>query len=80
MGLTQVVTTGTDRTVLPESETLTLRQQIQQALVKAGLLATLDPATVERYASHAGTRRLSPLKIGGKPVSEIIVLNRVYSW
>ena len=55
----------------------TLRQRVKQALANVGLLATLDPATtVERYASRAGQRRLSPLKIGGKPVSEIIVEER----
>ena len=61
---------------LPESETPTLRQQIQQALANAGLLAVLDPATVERYASRVTQTRLSPLKIGGKPVSEIIIEER----
>jgi len=114
MGLTQVVTTNTDRTIqlpkrfvdrldiragqeliiqvveeaglilvfpsrrphLPESETPTLRQRVRQALAKAGLLVTLDPAAVKRYTSRAGPRRLSPLKIGGQPVSEIIVEER----
>jgi len=61
---------------LPESETPTPRQQVRQALANAGLLAALAPATAKRYASHAGQRRLSPLKIGGKPVSEIIVEKR----
>ena len=61
---------------LPESKMPTLRQRVQQALTNAGLLATLNPATVERYASRAGQQRLSPLKIGGKPVSEIIVEER----
>lgn len=61
---------------LPESETTTLRQRVQQSLANAGLLVTLDPATVERYVSRARPRRLSPLKIGGKPVSEIIVEER----
>ena len=54
----------------------TLRQRVQQALANASLLATLDPATVKRYTPLAETERLSPLKIGGKPISEIIVEER----
>jgi len=116
MGLTQMVTTDTDRTIqlpkrfvdrlgirageelivqlvedaglilvfpsrrprLPESETPTLRQRVQRALANAGLLVTLDPATIERYVYRAGQRRLSPLKIGGQPVSETIVDERSF--
>jgi antitoxin component of MazEF toxin-antitoxin module len=59
-----------------EAEIPASRQQVQQALANAGLLATLDPATVRRYAPLAKQQRLSPLKIGGKPVSEIIVEER----
>lgn len=54
----------------------TPRQQVQQALANMSLLATLDPATVKRYAPPARQGRLSPLKIGGKPVSEIIIEER----
>jgi len=54
----------------------TPRQQVQLALANAGMLATLDPATVKRYAPPKRPERLSPLKIGGKPVSEIIVEER----
>lgn len=59
-----------------ESAMPTPRQQVKQALANARLLATLDPATAKRYVPPAKTGRLSPLKIGGKPVSEIIVEER----
>lgn len=64
------------RSHLPDSEMPTARQRVQQALANAGLLATLDPTTIERYASRAERPRLSPLKVGGKPASEIIVEER----
>ena len=57
------------------SRTSTPRQRVQQALADAGLLATLDPAMLRQDIPRAG-QRLSPLEIGGKPVSQVIVEER----
>jgi antitoxin component of MazEF toxin-antitoxin module len=76
-GLILVFPSRRDRRPRPtESGRATLRRQVQQALENAGLLAPLDPEIVKQYVPRAGQQRLSPLKIGGKPVSEIIVEER----
>lgn len=72
-GLILVFSPRRDRRSL--SRTGTPRQRVQQALADAGLLATLDPAMIGPGILRA-SQRLSPLKIGGKPVSQVIVEER----
>lgn len=74
-GLILVFPSRRDRRSPMESRVPTLRQRVQQALADAGLLATLAPAMLEQSIPRAG-QRLSPLKIGGKPVSKVIVEER----
>jgi len=59
-----------------EQARITPRQQVEHILAEVGLLVTLDPEMVRRYTSRAARRRVSPLRIGGKPTSEIIIEER----
>lgn len=57
-----------------EAAPLTPRQQVEQVWAKAGLVVSPAPPIVDQDIKLR--RRQKPLKVGGKPASEIIIEQR----
>lgn len=52
------------------------REHVLEALRSTGLIQPLSPELVQRYVSDPDLPRQKPLKISGKPLSEVIIEQR----
>jgi len=59
-----------------ESPPLPTRQAVLAALRSTGILVELDPAIAARYRTGSDQRRRTPVRVKGKPLSEMIIEER----
>ena len=56
------------------------REDVLAALRSTGLLVDLDPAIATEYRADADQRRYTPIRVAGKPLSEMIIAERRERW
>jgi len=56
------------------------RQAVLAALHSTGILVELDPAIAARYRAGSGQRQRTPVRVKGKPLSEMIIEERDRRW
>lgn len=61
---------------LEQLERTSQRNRIVDALRSGGLIEPLDPRVAESYLERSPHRRETPVRITGKPVSELIIEDR----
>lgn len=74
--LNQVLLEELEKGLEMEARPLTERGQVLEALRSTGLIQPIGPELVQRYVSDPDLPRQKPLKIPGKPISEVIIEQR----
>lgn len=69
-----------ERETEAESPTPPTREEVLAALRSTGLLVELDPVIVTRYREGEEKQYCTPVRVEGKPLSEMIVEARDQRW
>ncbi|HID61506.1 MAG TPA: hypothetical protein EYP49_01985 [Anaerolineae bacterium] len=69
-----------ERETEAKSSPLPTRADVLAALRSTGILVELDPVIAARYRPGPGQQRRTPVRVKGKPLSEIIIEERGRQW